>query len=178
MIQSSRSIQINGQLMFMRKFGFLLVLVLIVSYGSPAHSCSCVFYPLTLEGISDKASRHEVIFVGTVQGVVDVASSNAGASNQMRIATLVVVEAFKGVEIDKEVLVLTKSSMCDVSFAPDQSYLVFASYRKLGDELNTSTCSTDRLLDVNEDDSQGSAAPLWAQSREMDLLRQLGSAAD
>jgi hypothetical protein len=124
-----------------------LALAASLTLSAPARACKCMFPPV--ETAREDATA---VFEGRVLSIADVPAGSEPSLGE-KIVTLAVVRAWKGLEHDERIAVLTngESAACGYNFAKDTSYLVYA--RSAEDQkLHVSSCSrTKPLADASED---------------------------
>jgi hypothetical protein len=120
----------------MRTF-FLFFLFL---FSANAFACKCDTLPFTLEGIE----RYELIFTGEVTAV--------SVCDKIATATFTVKELYKGKCFESVTVEFDCSSSCAMSFAPGETWIIFATYEKYG-EPQVSLCSHSRrkFADAKDD---------------------------
>ena len=120
-----------------KKMNSVFVLAILLS-GLKANACDCGNGLLTLDAIKSS----ELIFLGDVSAV----SGCNGTSK----ATFNVQELFRGKCYRNVAVEFDCSSDCQMSFAPGQTWIIYATYKKYG-EPEVKFCSYSRQLIAGED---------------------------
>lgn len=117
--------------------------------SSRADACSCA-PPPPPAAARDSA---DAVFEGRAAGSPAPKSAGPGLSPMAVSISFTVVRAFKGVDAGSKVTVTTSgsSSMCGYSFAPGETYLVYA-WRDEGGVLGTGLCSRTRKISEAAED--------------------------
>ena len=118
----------------------LSALALAASRSPPAVAAACSCVEVTPEAAFGAA---DAVFEGRVTAVREEADA--------RIATLSVVQQWKGVETEAiEVRTPLAGSMCGLGFEAETSWLIYAERR--GDALHTGLCARTRRVEDADDD--------------------------
>ena len=140
----------------MKQLKFFLALFFLPWTNSFA--CDCVTNPVNLETIKSA----ELIFIGEV-----VAISGCDITSK---ATFSVKELFRGKTFANETVEFDCSSSCQMSFAPGETWLIYATYKKYG-ESEVSFCSFSRKKFSNESDDYYTATHQMNFSEEEAFLK-------
>lgn len=113
----------------MRRLFFLALLFFLPRTNM--HACDCNLSPLSMENIKPA----EFIFLGEVVAI-------SGCDKTAK-ATFSIKELYRGKSFPNTALEFDCSSDCQMSFAPGQTWLIYATYKKYG-EAEVSFCSYSR----------------------------------
>lgn len=116
----------------------IIFLLSILLFLPKVNACNCENGPLTLDAIKSS----ELIFTGEVSAV----SGCNGTSK----ATFNIKELFRGKCYQNVAVEFDCSSDCQMSFAPGQTWIIYASYKKYG-EPEVKFCSYSRQRITGED---------------------------
>ncbi len=121
----------------------LLASVVLLFLYDAAYACRC-----PPRKPSADVSRSLAVFSGKV---TNITFNRQPAEKGRYTVTFEVGQVWKG-ETKKKITLITGASSCDVRFREGESYLVFASTHKDGNELTTDKCSGTGLAADRQED--------------------------
>jgi hypothetical protein len=146
----------------LRAFVAILPVLLCFFCGTAANACKCSFDSLSLQNIKSS----ELIFLGEVSAV----SGCSGTSK----ATFTVKELFRGKCYQNVAVEFDCTSDCQMSFAPGQTWIIYATYKKYGEPV-TEFCSFSRQkMPAGEEDFNSSWHGKTFDEEEAWLKKNLG----
>lgn len=116
---------------------FLVVLLLILFSPAEIKACTCEAVPFSLEAVKP----YELIFIGEVVAV--------SGCDQTSKATFAIKELYRGKSFANSIVEFDCSSACQMSFAPGQTWIIYATYKKYG-EADVNFCSFSRQKFASE----------------------------